>query len=123
MRYLKEYNYIKESNGGYYDSLDFNGYHSYLSKMVFFTEDEIKSFNRLFIVMAFQDNDGNIIINNKFSDGLTKVIKVIIRVGGDNFHITSMGDEWYIVSAGSKEYYKCDQLEGLVKLIKYLELN
>jgi hypothetical protein len=36
-------------------------------------------------------------------------------------HIYKFGDDWFLVDVstfGNENYYKCDQLDGLIKLLK-----
>ncbi len=134
MKYIREYNgygeyYYEISRSEYYSFYDVgedeDGY--IISHIVSFTVDEVKKMVNMFRGYRFilrDFNSGEVIISsddisfNKLVFPYTNRMKYFrLFIGGDYINIDSLGDEWYLVSLKSN-FYKCDQLDGVKKLIE-----
>ena len=112
--------YVKES-------IDYNSGVEYYYKLTedefttqdnfLFTKEDLDLFFSSFEVVAMLSNNptlsSGIILPKDF--GFAEDISIVIISGG--IDIYNGGDEWYIVDMGGGRYYKCDQIEGIRKLM------
>ena len=73
----------------------------------------------------FKESDIELI--KKHCEGRFKVVHNSSLIWSSNrwlyrIQIESLEDEWFLVYINNSEYYKCDRIDGLLKLLKDKEL-
>ena len=114
MKYIK---LLEDFNTGYTRVLprDFNA--RFLnSKLVFFTKEEIQTIEKLYedhgIKCNFESESGASRIGSWLPHKDVKSLKKYLRM-------EKFDDEWFLVT-DYPFYYACDQMEGLISLLKSL---
>ncbi len=144
MKYLKEYIGYNE----YYQEVNHNDYIDLYSggKFIYFDIDNIKDLMRLFkyhlyrvYTRGYTDEDklefndipiissdmslseqNRILMEGKYSHS---IYIFYVRYGYYSITMRNIGDEWYILNLFNEknselQFYRCDQIEGLLKLIE-----
>ena len=112
IKLFEEYNeYYYEMKEGEMDVIeddeDFN--------FILFDQDEINKLRTYFNNCSLDLVSNNLIIEMRYAKFLASYSKQIKW----SVYIYKCPDEWYICYC-DKKYYKCDQMEGLIKLIEDL---
>lgn len=105
--------YIKENYNTYYKEISEFEWLSY-EDILQFNTNEIKEIENLMNNKLY----GELVIP-QYSSGL------YILSGSEKYYLYKIPDEWYLISSNitksnsyENTYYKCDQIEGILKFIK-----
>jgi len=122
MKWLK---YINENfnQDDYYKEIDFDTYHDDLMFTELFTSKEVEFINTL--------NPSQWVGNDSICNNGETAFRVTLKAPTKHiskmlyYNITKLEDGWYLVSLTfhiGVYYYKCDQIEGLKRLLKDLDI-
>ncbi len=128
MKYLRKFN---ESNSNeYYEQISDEEYESFIINPTFhpFSDSDISIINKIFDKAKKTYPNIKYKVNLSIDNRTKEIINQYIEINNtENIGITygkffSLKDEWYfgyiILDNRSVENYKCDQLDGLIKLLK-----
>lgn len=109
---------FEEYNNSYYKEIgdlksEVDEYIPFTLKEISLLKDLFKY--RLIIYLTYYNKDGFIMDERDYLKSC--IIYISFRHPSSNITITKLPDEWYILTTDYK-HYKCDQFEGLIKLIE-----
>jgi hypothetical protein len=116
MKHLRKYN---ESNSDFYTPVDFRTYHEH--------DPESWSGKRSTTIVQLTQNEVNFIGKLSKSHGRGRWLCEFNFEGNKSVFVSKDSDDWFWVRVwkglNPSYYYKCDQIEGVAKLIEDVMFN